>query len=112
MRLRGITTALVFGIFAGACAKKQELPITMSLRKALLGPGYVAIFKTTIKDSVPVLVTLDSAALGTRKKFELQLSAVGATELGHVEGAVIQDNDTITVENTKYTPAKFTVNGK
>ena len=90
-------------------AKKPVLPVKMSLRKAMMGPGYVAIFNTTVKNPVPVLVTVKSAALGTAKKFELHLNPNTPAELGHLEGAVIENGDSITLENNNYSSASFTV---
>jgi hypothetical protein len=49
--------------------KKPELPVNLSLRKAMMGPGFVAVFNTTVKSPVSVLATVNSAALGTSKKF-------------------------------------------
>ncbi len=89
-------------------AKKPELPVTMSLRKAMMGPGYVAVFNTTVKSPISVLAKLRSASLGTTKQFELHLNPNAATELGHVEGAVIENGDTITLENNNYSTATFT----
>lgn len=91
-------------------AKKPELPVTMSLRKAMMGPGYVAVFNTTIKSPVSVLANIKSAALGTTKQFELHLSPNAPTELGHMEKAVIEKGDTITLENNNYSAVTFTVN--
>jgi hypothetical protein len=90
-------------------AKKPELPVTTSLRKAVLGPGYVAVFTTTVKSPISILVTLKSSALGTTKRFELHLNPATATELGHLEGAVIEDGDTITIENNNYSSTTITV---
>lgn len=89
--------------------KKPELPVTVSFRQAMMGPGNVAIFSTTIKSPVSILVTLHSSALGTTKQFELHLESSHSTELGHIEGAVIENGDTITIENQNYSPATFTV---
>lgn len=93
-------------------AKKPAPPVTLSLRQALIGPGYVAVFNTTVKSPVAVLATVKSAALGTAKKFELHLNPVGPTELGHLEGAVIERGDVIILENTNYSPAVFTITAK
>jgi hypothetical protein len=83
-------------------SRKPDLPVKISFRRALTGPGYVAMFSTTVKAPVPVLATVKSTALGTSKKFELHLQSDSTTELGHLEGAVIEDGDTITLENTNY----------
>lgn len=89
--------------------KKPELPVTVLFRQAMMGPGNVAVFSTTIKSPVSILVTLHSSALGTTKRFELHLESSHATELGHLEGAVIENGDTITIENQNYSPTTFTV---
>jgi len=93
-------------------AKKPMLPVTLSLRQALTGPGYVAVFNTTVKSPVAVLATVKSAALGTSKKFELHLTPLRPTELGYLEGAVIERGDVIILENTSYSPGIFTVTAK
>ena|SRR6266849_3959068 len=93
----------------GELAKKPKLPVTMALRRAMLGPGYVAVFNTTIKSPVSVLATIKSKALSTTKKFELHLDPSTATELGYREGATIEAGDTITLENNNYSPVSFVV---
>ncbi len=93
-------------------AKKPELPVTMSLRKAMMGPGLVAVFNTTVKSPVSALAIIHSASLGTTKQFELHLNPNVATELGHLEGAVIENGDTITLRNNNYSDVTFTVNTK
>lgn len=92
--------------------RKPELPVTLSLRKAMMGPGLVAIFNTTVKSPVSVLATIHSVSLGTTKEFELHLNPNVATELGHLEGAVIENGDTITLRNNNYSDVTFTVNTK
>lgn len=89
--------------------EKPELPVTVTFRKSLMGKGNVAIFNTKIKSNVPVLITFDSAALGTSKKFELRLDPSHPSELGHLEGALIENGDTLTIENQNYSPLSVTV---
>lgn len=93
-------------------AKKPDLPVTLALRQAFTGPGYVAVFNTTVKSPVAVIATVTSSALGNSKRFELRLNPTGPTELGHLEGVVIENGDTITLENNNYSPATFTINAK
>ncbi len=89
--------------------EKPRLPVTVSFRNAAMGPGKVAVFSTTIKSPVPISVTLHSSAFGTDKKFELHLDPTSRTELGHMEGAVIENGDTITIENQNYSAVSVTV---
>lgn len=89
--------------------EKPEIPVSMSFRKALTGPGLVAVFTTTVKSAVPVLVTHKSSALGTTKQFELHLDPKLSKELGHLEGATISSGDSITIENQNFSPKTVVV---
>lgn len=88
---------------------KPELPVSVSYRKAMMGPGLVAIISTTIKQPVPVIATFSNPNLGTSKKMEIHLSASSSTEIGHAEGVILENGDTITIENKNYAPATFIV---
>lgn len=83
-------------------ARKPAMPVSVRLRKALFGGGYVADFSTTVKQELPLLVTVMSKALGTAKQFQLRVPASGSVELGSHEGAQIDPADEIQVENTNY----------
>ncbi len=85
--------------------RKPALPVSVGLRKALIGGGYVAVFSTTVKQELPLLVTLRSKALGTAKQFQLRVPATGSVELGSREGAQIDPADEVQVENTNYEKA-------
>lgn len=85
-------------------ARKPAMPVKVSFRQALLGPGYVAVFNTTIKQDFPILVTVKSKALGISQNFKLRLSYVATRELGHSEGATIEAGDEVIVENNNYSP--------
>lgn len=90
---------------AGArLARKPEMPVQVRFRRALTGPGFVAIFNTTIKQGFPVVVRFHSTALGTDKSFQLNLDPNSPRELGHLEGAAIYSGDQLTVENNLYEP--------
>ena len=93
-------------------ARKPDMPVSVSLRRALLGGTNVAVFTTTIKKDFPVLVTVNSRALGTSKQFRVQLNATQPSELGASEGAAIDIDDVILVENTDYEPATLTFHRK
>jgi hypothetical protein len=90
-------------------AERSALPVKVAFRKALLGPGLVAIFETTIKNSVSVLVTIQSASLGTTKTVELHLDPAGTKEIGHQEGVVFETGDTLILENKDYSARTLTV---
>ena len=85
--------------------RKPPMPVKVSLRKAFLGGGYVAVFSTTIKQDFPILVTVKSKALGTSKQFRLNLSSTQSTEMGRSEGLSIEPEDEVFIENTSYESA-------
>lgn len=82
--------------------RKPPMPVKVSLRKALLGGGYVAVFSTTIKQDFPVLVTVRSKALGTSKQFRVNLISTQTTDLGRNEGLHIEPEDEVFIENSNY----------
>jgi hypothetical protein len=90
-------------------AKKPEMPVNLAVRKAMMGPGLVAVFNTTTKSPVAALAVVKSAALGTTKQVELHLNPNAPTELSYSEGVVIEAGDTITLQNANNSPATFTV---
>lgn len=85
-------------------AKSPPMPVRVTFRPAIMGTGYVATFTTTIKQDIPVIVTIKSQALGTVKDYRLDLSAVGSKEIGHAEGSPIEEGDEITVKNNNFQP--------
>ena len=87
-------------------ARKPQMPVSVSLRKALLGGGYVAVFVTTVKQDFPILVTVKSKALGTSQQFRVNLPATGTAELGRAEGASIEPADELLLENQNYEPRR------
>lgn len=88
----------------------QQVPVTMATRKAMAGPGFVAIFRTTLPVFINVGVVVHSARLGTTKRFVVQLTPGKATELGWKQGAALEFGDTLTVEEEHYAPITFTEN--
>lgn len=90
-------------------ARKPDLPITLGFRKALLGSGLVAVVETVEKKPLTILVTLDSAALGTKKSKEMRLNPTGINELSYSDGLTIEPGDTLTFENSNFTAVSFKV---
>jgi len=85
--------------------RKPSMPVKVSLRKPIIGTGYVAVFATTVKQDFPILVTIKSKALGTAKQVRVNLSGLGTTELGSTDGIRIDPEDELLLENTHYESA-------
>lgn len=103
------TTAQQLSSAEQQLAKKPVIPVSVNFRPAGFGPGYVAMFQTTIKQALPMLVTFKSKALGTTQQFRVNLRAAGVTELGHAEGAALDLQDELLLENQNYSPALIKV---
>jgi hypothetical protein len=88
-------------------SRKPPMPVRVALRKALVGGGNIAVFSTTIKQDFPILVTVNSKALGTSKQIRVNLSGSGTTEVGPSDGLSIDSEDELTIENTNYETAKL-----
>jgi hypothetical protein len=112
--MKRIFYAILYLLLLSGCTPDRpelpELPVSVSFRTAMMGPGNVAVFNTTIKSPISVLVIVESAALGTKKQFELHLDPTRPSELGHLEGVVIESGDVITVQNQKYAPIRVRLN--
>lgn len=89
-------------------AIKPEMPIKISFRRAIMGPGAVAKIETTVKKTVLVKVTVDDSVLGYKKEFKLSIDPTLGVEIGHAEGVPITDGDIITVFNSDYEPLVIT----
>jgi|GEM_PF-3181694 len=90
--------------------EKPPIPVSVTFRPSLMGKGIVAVFSTTVKAPVATIVQVHSASLGTTKQFELHLESSHATELGHLEGAFLENGDTVTIANQNYSSTTVTVN--
>jgi ATP-dependent Clp protease ATP-binding subunit ClpA len=89
--------------------EKPPIPVSVSFRPSLMGKGIVAVFNTTIKAPVAAKIQVHSASLGTTKQFELHLESSHSKELGHLEGAFLENGDTITIENNNYSSSTVIV---
>jgi len=90
-------------------AVKPRLPISWIIRKALVGPGFVVVMNTALKEPLQVLATIKNPTLNTTKEVELHLNAAGPTMLGHAQGADLYPHDIVTLSNANYAPMEFSV---
>lgn len=95
-----VTTALLLGAAADAFA--DEFPATVAFRKAMTGPGYVLVINTTIKQDLPALLTVTSAALGATQNYTVNLTWRHPTQLGYREGITVYPGDHVELANNYY----------
>jgi hypothetical protein len=90
-------------------AVRPSLPVTMTTRKMLFSAALTAVFNTTVKTPIQVLVTVRNLTLGTAKQIELHLNPNMPTYLGAPQGVPIDSGDQIVVSNNDYSPSTFVV---
>ena len=78
------------------------LPIEVSFREALFGPGLVLQVKNISKSSITTLVTLNNPTMQQEKSYRLDIPANSVVEVGHGEGWVLAHGDTLKIYNTQY----------
>jgi len=99
-KIKIVLSVIFLSVWANALA--DGFPATLAYRKAMTGPGYVLIINTTIKQDIPAALTVKSTAMGTEKRYSINLSSRHANEFGHLEGVPVYPGDEITLENNYY----------
>lgn len=87
-----------------AYARLPEMPIEITYRKALMGPGLVVAFKNRSTRSLSVAATFTNPTLRQEKAFRVDIPANGVTEFGHREGWAFASGDSIKVVHNEYKP--------
>jgi hypothetical protein len=90
-------------------ATKPPLPVTCKYRRALLANGYVAIFTNTSPQVLGVLATFENLTFKTNKSFRLNLDPNVPVQFGHLEGWDFTAGDKITLQESHYQNAIFTI---
>jgi hypothetical protein len=90
----------------------NSVPVTVTFRKALLGPGYVAVLtKKDPKESFLAKVTVKKAGIDAAVSVIARMDTPLAKEVGHSQGVAIDVGDVITITNDKYQPLVVNFNG-
>lgn len=83
-------------------AARPEMPIEISYRSAILGPGIVAIFKNVSGRHLAVVATFSNPTLKKTQSYRLDLSPNNILEFGHSEGWVFASGDTVGITHNDY----------
>jgi multidrug resistance efflux pump len=89
-------------------AAKPKLPLTMTVNKAIPGPGLVAVFNAT-KPPSAVHAIIRNPAWGTIRQVDLHMDPMHPANPGAMEGVVVYPGDEITLTNNDYSPVTFAV---
>jgi len=85
-------------------AKLPEMPIQLSHRRAITGPGLVISFKNSSNRVIAVAATFRNPSLNQEKTVRIDLSPNQVREVGHLEGWTFASGDTIRVTHNDYRP--------
>ncbi|MGH8770148.1 MAG: hypothetical protein ACREV2_03065 [Burkholderiales bacterium] len=83
-----------------------EIPIEVTYRQALLGPGLVVSFKNFSSRNLSVIATLTNPSLNQRASYRVDVSPNGDKELGHLEGWTFASGDTVHLTHHDYKPSE------
>jgi hypothetical protein len=81
---------------------RPEMPIELTYREAMLGPGLVVIFKNISDRHLSVVANFKNPTLNMSEAFRLDLSPNQIKEVGHAEGWAFASGDLIKVEHNEY----------
>ncbi len=83
---------------------KPDLPIALTYRGAITGPGLVISLKNNSNRSLAVLMTVANATTKQVKTFRLDISPQQTTEVGYLEGWTFASGDSVKVVHAEYKP--------
>lgn len=89
--------------------KLPEMPIQLSYRRAITGPGLVVSFRNTSNRALAVAVTLRNPSLNQQKIIRIDVSPSQAREVGYLEGWAFASGDTIRITHNDYKQSEVRV---
>jgi hypothetical protein len=93
---------IALAALAGGCKAKPDLPISVSFRKAVIGPSLVAQIHNNSDTTIKVLVEASSQTTGTAKAADFVIGARGTREFGWGEGWQFVPGENIRIHNGDY----------
>jgi hypothetical protein len=81
---------------------KPEMPVSISYRKALTGPGYVAMFSSKNNKNIVVNAEITCPESGSYINKRLDIPTQGTKEIGYLEGWSFKNGDIIILTNQNY----------
>jgi len=81
---------------------RPQMPIELSYRSAMMGPGLVIELNNTSTRYLTVIVTLINPTLNKKENYRIDLSPNSTKEIGHAEGWAFASGDTIEIVHNEY----------
>ena len=103
------TLGLVFFVFTKgnpqqerAEQQKTPMPVALTYRKAVVGPGLVVGLKNNSERHLAVVLTVANPTTKQEKSFRVDVSPKQTTEIGHLEGWTFASGDMVKVVHSDY----------
>lgn len=89
--------------------KKPEMPISISVRQAIIGAGLVAQITNHSDKFLAVVATFENPTMNQKKSFRLDLSPKSGKEVGHLEGWTFATGDKVLIKHNDYEALNKTI---
>jgi len=81
---------------------RPEMPVELSYRSALMGPGLVIVMKNTSARHLSVVATFLNPTLNKEESYRIDISPSSVKEVGHAEGWAFSSSDVIKLIHNEY----------
>lgn len=100
--IAGIVFVIALAALAGGCKPKQDLPVSVSFRKAAVGSSIVAQIHNNSDATIKVLVEARSPTTGEAKKAEFVIGAKKMREFGWAQGWQFVSGESLRIHEADY----------
>ncbi len=90
-------------------ARKRELPIAVSYRRASSDGGLAVVFTSTLPRSLEFVAMFSSPVTTQRKRFNLVVPANGEISIGAKDGWLLLPDHRLVLSNSEFQPAEYVV---
>ncbi len=90
-------------------AAKPDMPVSVSIREALMGNGLVAQFTNNSNRYIAVVATFTNPTTNQSVTARIDISPNDTKEIGHLEGWAFSSGDQILLEHNDYRSSRITV---
>jgi hypothetical protein len=84
--------------------QKPEMPLQLTYRKAVIGPGLVVGLNNLSERHLAVVLTVTNPTTKQERSFRVDMSPKHTTEIGHLEGWAFASGDLVKVVHSDYRP--------
>lgn len=96
-------------MLAAQLAAKPDMPVSVSIREALMGNGLVAQFTNNSNRYIAVVATFTNPTTNQSVTARIDISPNDTKEIGHLEGWAFSSGDQILLEHNDYRSSRITV---